>query len=126
MTPNKFTKNNILEMYNEINTEDFLNKENYTKILAFQSVMLNERECCIHQWYEGSTTKPLTPRNIICFINITNCLDENDLKGAWWELIDILTDVHDDEYLEIDELILFSLGLDLFIKGLHKGVNKIH
>lgn len=120
MTPNKITKNDILEMYNEIEADRLLKKEMASKLMAFQGVVMNERECCIHNWYEGSETKPLTPRNMICFGNVSKAVIDNDFKVAWWELIDILTDVNDNEYLEIDELILFSLALDMIVEEIKK------
>ncbi len=118
MTPNKISKNNILKMYEKINIDNLFEEENMNKIIAFHSVILNERECCMHEWYNKSETKPLTPRNCACYSNVIRAVIDENFKGAWHELIDILTDVHEDELLEIDELIVFSFALEMIIEGM--------
>ena len=120
MTPNKISKNNILEMYEKIDIDNLFEEENMNKIMAFHSVILNERECCMHEWYNGSKTKPLTPRNCACYGNVIRAVIDENFKSAWHELIDILTDVHEDELLEIDELIVFSFALEMIIEGMKK------
>lgn len=119
MTPNKLTGKDFRELYSKINC-DFTEETNKQNLFAFFAVIRNEKECCVHEWYNLSSTKPLTPRNIVCFSSFTNNIFVNDLKSAWWELIDILDDVKDDDYIEADELVLFALGFEIFIKKLEE------
>lgn len=111
MTANKLKKKDLNELFNKVDVRNLDKKVLY----SIKRVLNNEVECSIRN--EG-IDKHLTPRNVVCFNNVLECLNRNEIEVAWWELTDIISFNKDEDYISVDEVVLLNIGLGLIIEKL--------
>lgn len=111
MTINQMTKLDIQNMYQKID----INQLDVGALFALKTIVESELAMSIRETFNEPH---LTPRNLICFDNCIARIKHNKLVEAWWELVDILSDKADIEYVTTNELVLIKFALNALIEAL--------
>ena len=123
MTKNKIKKKDIYDLFSSITIDKYDNRcfvNQLTTINKMVNILRNEIEVSLGFNNYSKNGKNLRLRSAICFNNCLLTLENDDFNSAWYELMDIIDYLKDDEYVSENEIVLLYSGLNLFIHKLAK------
>ena len=111
MTINQMRKADLDNLYAKID----INKIDEGALFALKKVVETELYTSIRVEFNEPH---LTMRNITCFDNCMNCIAQNKMENAWWEMVDIISYKNSDDFITTNELMLIKIALDKIIQNL--------
>ena len=108
MTANKIKKKDLDKLFKQVDPYNI----DKNVLYSIKYVINNEVECSIRS---GGTDKHLTARNVMCFKNVVECLENYEFTTAWWEFTDIISFSKDEDYISVDEAVLLNIALEMIL-----------